>query len=329
MLPGPFASQVLADMGCEVTRIELPRFGDLTKEVPPKIDGVGFAYWMVNQGKKEVTLDFRKPEGLKKLLEMVKESDVVLEGFRPGLMDRVGLGFEALQKIRPGLVFASITGYDRRGEWGRRAGHDLNFLAVSGFLGVGNSEGKVAFPGCQMADLSGSMAAVIGILGALLETRLAGGEPKGRHISISMADTIHSLLTLPLGYMEATKKEPGLGVTWWSGGHPFYRLYETQDRRHIAVAAVEAGFAIALLDELGLSSWKDRLPGINDDHDGGLIKEMEAVFRGKTMAHWEAKLKDKDVCVTPVYSLKESVAVLEQSRRPIPKRHRRPTPDRK
>jgi crotonobetainyl-CoA:carnitine CoA-transferase CaiB-like acyl-CoA transferase len=247
LLPGPYASQVLHDMGMRVTRVELPYFGDLAREFPPMIGGVGATYWMVNQGKKVLIFDFRKPAGYKRVINLVKSCDVVLEGSRPGLMDRIGLGYDTLRKINPRLVYCSLVGYPPEGAWGRKAGHDLNFQAVSGLLGLGDCEGRVAFGAGQVADLSGSMAAVSGILAALLERQKTG---RGRRLNVAMAESFHSWLAIPLAELAATGEDPSLQPRWWNGGHPFYRLYDTADGRKLAVAAVEKGFAVALLDAL-------------------------------------------------------------------------------
>lgn len=308
LLPGPFATQMLSDMGCRVTRVELPHFGDLTRALPPMIGGVGSTYWMVNQGKKELCFDFRKPAGMRRLARMIRESDVLVEGFRPGLMDRIGLGYSEVRRLNPRLVYCSITGYDPLGPWGRKAGHDLNFQAVSGFLGLGDSEGRVAFPSVQVADLAGSMSAVTGILAALVERQRTR---RGRHIQISLANGIHSWLALSLGYLKATGKDPSLSRQWWNGGHPFYRLYDTQDGRKLAVAAVEKGFAVALLDELGLSTLRD-LADAPLENAERLIPTLEQIFKTASMAEWERRFAGKDFCVTGVYSLAEAVSFLER-----------------
>ncbi|MBI5631601.1 MAG: CoA transferase [Elusimicrobia bacterium] len=302
LLPGPYATQVLADMGCQVTRVELPHFGDMTRDLPPKIGNVGSTYWMVNQGKKRLCFDFRKREGMRRLQSLIKASDVLVEGFRPGLMERLGLGFRAVQRLNPRLIYCSITGYPSQGPMGRKAGHDLNFLAASGFLGLGNSEGRIAFPPTQIADLAGSMGAVSGILAALLERGQTG---KGRQLQLSLAQAVHSWLVIPLGHLKATGKDPSLGRFWWNGAHPFYRLYRAKDGRELAVAAVEKGFAVSLLDCLGLS----RLRNLADDpmrHRARLSGAMSRVFRTAALKEWESRFKGKDFCVSPVRFLAEA-----------------------
>lgn len=317
LLPGPYATQILADLGCKVTKIELPHFPDEARDMPPLIDGLGAVFRMVNEGKELLSLDFRKPEGLERVRALAAEADVLIEGFRPGLMDRCGLGAEELMALNPCLIYCSLTGYPGDGPWRRKAGHDLNFLAVSGFLGL-TPEPRV-LP-TQVADLTGSLAAVSGILAALVERGETG---RGKRVSVSMAETVHSLLPVPLGEALAAGEDPE-GPRWWNGAHPFYRLYETADGRRLAVAALEKPFALSLLDALGLQA----LRALADDplaHADTLTAELSRVLRGASAAEWEERLKDKDVCVTTVLGLGEARAFMEKLREPAPE----PKPRRK
>lgn len=310
LLPGPYATQMLADLGCRVTKIELPHFPDEAREMPPKIDGVGAVFRMVNSGKELLSVDFRKPEGLEKVRALAAEADIVIEGFRPGLMDRCGLGPDELMGLNPRLIYCSLTGYPDNGPWRRKAGHDLNFLAVSGFLGL---ETEPRVPATQVADLTGSLAAVSGILAALVERAATG---KGKRVSVSMVETIHSLLPVPLAEALTEGKDPE-GPRWWNGAHPFYRLYETADGRRLAVAALEKPFALSLLDALDLQSLRE----LADDplgHAEKLTAELARVLRGATAAEWEDRLKDKDVCVTMVLGLGEARAFMDKLREPAP-----------
>jgi len=309
MLPGPYATQILADMGCRVTRVELPYFQDPLKALAPTIGGIGSMYRLINRGKKTLSLDFRKPAGLRRLRGMIRGADVLVEGFRPGVMERIGLGFEAVRRVNPRLVYCSISGYNPASAWGRKAGHDLNFLAMSGFLGLGTSAGQVAFPSAQIADLAGSMAAVSGIFAALLER----DQPRrGRRIRISMTDAMHSWLVAALGHWRATGEDTGRGRHWWNGAHPFYRLYETKDGALLAVAALEKGFSLALLDILGLAGFKP----LADDplkNAAALSKKIQKVFKSADRKEWMKRFAAKDVCVTPVLSLAEAARFLRES----------------
>ncbi|MBI4678508.1 MAG: CoA transferase [Elusimicrobia bacterium] len=320
LLPGPYATQILADLGCRVTKIELPHFADEAREMPPKIDGVGSTFLMVNQGKEFLPLDFRKPEGLAAAHALAAEADILIEGFRPGLMDRCGLGPGELMKLNGRLIYCSLTGYPGDGPWRRKAGHDLNFLAVSGFLGL---SGEPAVPPTQVADLTGSLAAVAAVLAALVERGVTG---RGKRVSVSMAETAHSLLPVPLGEALAEGRDPE-GPRWWNGSHPFYRLYAASDGRWLAVAALEKPFALSLLDALGLES----LRGLADDplaHASELTAVLARVLAGASAAEWEDRLKDKDVCVTAVLGLGEARAFMDRLREPVPdaaaKRRRAP-----
>lgn len=298
LLPGPYATQALVEMGCRVTRVELPHFQDISREIPPKIEGVGALYWLINQGKRELRFDFRTPAGRKRMETLIRSSDVLMEGFRPGLMDRIGLGYAAVKKLNSKLVYCSLSGYSPSGPWAKTAGHDINFMAASGFLGLGNSEGRVAYPAAQLADVAGSLGALSGILAALVERAFTG---KGRHVQVAITDVLHSMLSIPLAELKATGKDAKPGKEWWSGGsHPFYGLYDTKDGRKMAVGALEPKFSIALMDVLGLSNLR-----------GTAVKEaLRRMFAEKTMLEWEKIFAGKDVCVTPVYTLGEAQARL-------------------
>lgn len=312
LLPGPYATQMLADLGCRVTKVELPHFPDDARRMPPLVDGVGAVYRMVNQGKRELSLDFRQPAGLAEARRLLAESDVLVEGFRPGLMDRVGLGAEAALRLNPRLVYCSLVGYPTAGPWRRKAGHDLNFLAVSGFLGLAPADRRPAMPPTQVADLTGAMAAVTAVLAALLERQATG---KGRRVEVSMAETAHALLPVALAEHRAGAVDPGSGGAWWDGSHPFYRLYQAADGAWLAVAALEKPFALSLLEALGLGA----LAPLADDplaNAAALAAALERAFRGSDAAAWAERLKSKDVCVTRVNRLAEAGPFLDWLRRP-------------
>lgn len=295
LLPGPYATQILSDMGMKVTCVEFPRFPELSRSLPPMIGGVGSLYWLLNRGKRRVILAPRS----RRLLALARSAHIVVEGFRPGVMERLGLGYAALKRSNPRLVYCSLGGYPAQGRLGSKAGHDLNFLAASGFLGLSPSP---AMPPVPLADLAGSMAAVSGTLAALLEGR-------GRHVRVSIAQATHSLLALPLAWARATGRDPGRARLWWNGAHPFYRLYAAKDGAAIAVGAVEKGFALALLDFLGLPALK-ALVDDPESHEKALAAALAASFRGRTGAQWRRALAATDFCVTPVLTLAEAAATL-------------------
>lgn len=296
---------VLSDMGLRVIRVELPHWPDALREIGPKISGHGFCFWMANRNKESLCLDFRKPAGRQALLKVISKADVLVEGFRPGLMDRLGFGAKELKKRFPRLVYVSITGYGQEGPLRNAAGHDLNFQALSGFLGSGDSNGAFSFPSVPLADLAGGLYAALGVLDAL---RRRDRDGKGRHVQVSLLDSIFSWQVLALGRYLATGKEPAPRENWWGGGFPFYRLYATKDGRRLAVAAVEKQFALDLLNQIGRSDLLGRMPQ-NDSvaADPVLTRELERTFRTRTLKEWTAILAGKDVCVTPVLRAAEAV----------------------
>lgn len=305
LLPGPFCSMLLADMGCRVVRVELPYWKDNVRDIPPLIEGQGFCYWMANRNKESLCLDFKKPEGRKVLERLLARADVLLEGFRPGLMERLGLGYKTLSKKHPRLVYCSLTGYGQEGPMRDKAGHDLNFLAQSGLLGLGDSNGGLSFPPTQIADLSGSLYAAAAILAALLDRERS---KKGRHIDISLADSVLSWLVLPAGHYRATGENPPLKGRWWNGSHPFYRIYRTKDGRHLAVGALERGFAGNLLRQMGLEDLEEKLGRRFDQFPREIAETLEAAFSKKTLQEWMEAFDGKDVCVTPVLSMEEALS---------------------
>lgn len=302
LLPGPFCTMILADLGCRVVKVELPHWADWAREAEPRIDGQGSAYWMLNRNKESLCLDFRKPEGLAALYRLLAKADVVVEGFRPPMMDKLGLGERELRGRNPRLVYCSISGYGD-GPRARRAGHDLNFQALAGLLSLGDSNGEVSFPPVQLADLSAGHYASTAILAAILER---GPKGKGRHVKVSMAEAVYTWPVFALGQWLATKSAPERRSQWWNGRNPLYRLYPTKDGRHFAVAILEKGFALDLLRQLGREDLAPRLDADGAEQDDVLARELEITFSRKTLAEWDGLLGDKDVCATPVLTLEET-----------------------
>ncbi|PCI38848.1 MAG: CoA transferase [Elusimicrobia bacterium] len=292
LLPGPFCTKLLAEMGMRVIRVELPHWPDRMRTVSPDIDGHGFAFWMVNRGKESICLNYRKPAGKKALLKMIEKVDVVVEGFRPGTMAKMGLDAKTLLKLNPKLVYLSLSGYGQTGPKARKAAHDVNFLAESGFLGARDSNNLVSFPSTQVGDLAGATTAAARVLGALLD----GG---GVHLDVAMDRVMRDWMVLPCGWELAAGTPYKPGTEWFSGSGPFYRLYKTKGGRYLAVGALEPQFHLNLLSELG----RDDLVG---KPRKTVERALERLFASKTLAYWSKKLADKDVCVSPVKTLAEA-----------------------
>lgn len=286
-LPGPFAAKLLCDLGAEVIKVELPQMPDPGRAHPA-------LFKALNRGKKLQAFDYSKGAGQARLLKLLKTARVLIEGFRPGLMTRLGLDYKALRKRLPGLIYCSITGYGQTGPWSRVAGHDLNYLAMSGALSQTG-----ALPPAPMADMAGAFYASLGITAALRRK-------KGAFLDISMTEAAQSILHLPASEAAETGKAPKKGERWWNGSDAFYGLYDTQEGRQVAVAALEDKFAARLLQLLGLERLEPMLAD-RAAHAQDLREALAAAFRGKSRDEWAALLFDKEACVAPVLDVKEAL----------------------
>jgi crotonobetainyl-CoA:carnitine CoA-transferase CaiB-like acyl-CoA transferase len=306
LLPGPFASMMLADMGAEVLRVEAPHRPDMVQLMPP-CDEEGNSAWhaLLNRSKRSLALDLKKPgatEVIKRLVG-VGGYDIVLEQFRPGVMDRLGVGYETLAAVNPGLIYCAITGYGQTGPYKDRAGHDLNYLALAGVLShTGRREGGPLPPGVQVADVGGgSLGAVTGILAAVIHRQVTG---EGQMVDISMFD-------MSIAWHSHVVSSYLVGGTvpdyesWNLNGGGFYDCYETADGRYLSVGSLEPqfwqGFCTAIerpeLIELGFAA----VPG----QMGDLKAEIAAVIEEKELAEWTAVFDQYDVCVEPVLTVPE------------------------
>ncbi len=295
LLPGAVATQQLADWGAEVIKIEEPRAGDYAREMNPAV------FARTNSGKKSVSLDLKHPSGRATFFALAREADVLIEGNRPGVMARLGLGYEELRTLNPRLIYVSLTGYGQHGPYAQLAGHDVNYMALGGVLGLN----VPVIPGVQIADLvGGSMQAVNGILLALLGRNQTG---EGRHVDISMYAGVTSLLTIPLAAWRATGREPMPGNEALSGRYACYNLYQAADARWLAVGALEPKFWAELCRRLGS---EDLIARQFEEPQDRVKERMASVFRTKPAADWFEELRDSDCCVTLVRTISEVAADL-------------------
>ena len=304
LLPGPAATRFLADFGAEVIKIEPPA-GDPARFVPPIIDGESALFAEINRGKKSVVADLKKDKDRRAVLELTASADVVMEGFRPGVMDRMGLGYAVLAAENPRLIYVAITGFGQTGPDALRAGHDVNYLALAGALNlIGLPAGPLAIPGFQIADIGGALHAVIGTLVALAAREKTG---RGQFVDVSMTNAVASLMLLPLAIFRATGCSPRRGDERLSGRYGCYGVYETADRRWVAVGALESKFWAALCRELDCEEF------ITDQYAEGDRREvirshLARVFRTQMAAEWEERFRGKDVCASAVLTLAEAGA---------------------
>jgi crotonobetainyl-CoA:carnitine CoA-transferase CaiB-like acyl-CoA transferase len=302
LLPGPMASLVLAEAGAEVVKIERPGVGEDMRHYEPKWgrDSVGFA--MLNRGKKSLALDLKDHRQLALLEPLLREADVLIEQFRPGVMDRLGLGYQAVAALNPRLVYCSITGYGQNGPKAHVAGHDLNYIGDTGLLALSlGRPQRPTVPPVLAADLAGgTYPAVVNILLALLRRHMTG---EGCHIDISMTDNLFMLMSWALGQSLVTGKWPKSGKELLTGGSPRYQLYPTADKRHVAAAPIEQRFWQNFCAAIELPE------DFRDDasHPAAAINKVREIIAGKPADHWRRVFFDKDCCCSIVASLEEAL----------------------
>jgi crotonobetainyl-CoA:carnitine CoA-transferase CaiB-like acyl-CoA transferase len=302
LLPGPFLTMVLGDLGADVIKIEDPRLGDYMRAAPPSKGGLSGRYLAVNRGKRSAVLDLKSPAGRDALLRMAAKADVVVESFRPGVLDKLGVGYAALAAANPQIVLCSISGYGQTGPYVDRAGHDLGYIALAGVLAMGGPAGGAPMmPGVQIADLAGgALWSATAILAALVGRHRTG---RGAHLDISMTEGALALVTAELGNLDcgvaATR-----GTATLNGGLACYGIYRTQDDRYVAVGALEPKFWIALNQALGRPASVAEL--IAPPADQATTRAALAqIFATRTAAQWNAALAGIDCCVEVVTELDE------------------------
>ena len=317
LLPGPLATRHLAEWGAEVIKIEGPAGSgqdDGARAMGRTADDIAadrpsLAFRTLNNGKTLRRMDLRDAAGRDALLEMARGADVLIEGFRPGVMQRLGLGWEALHAVNPRLVVGAISGYGQHGPWSQRAGHDINYIAMAGVLDqIATSDGRIAVPNFQIGDLlGGAQAALSGVLAALVGAQRTG---RGRFVDISMTHEVLRHHVLASAALAATGQVPPRGRDLLSGGAPCYAVYETADGRHLAVGALELKFWRELCRAIGRPQWETRHWSLGEAPGSeaamALQAELGAMFATRALSHWVGLLDAVDCCVTPVLRLDEA-----------------------
>ncbi|MFB4168467.1 CaiB/BaiF CoA transferase family protein [Virgibacillus sp. JSM 102003] len=305
LLPGPYCTMLLADFGAEVIKVEDPDSGDYARAFYPKIAGISAMFHSLNRNKKSVCLNLKLPEDKQVFLEMVKNADVVIESFRPGVMERLGLSYEQLKAVNPALVYCAITGYGQTGPYANRPGHDLNYLSYAGLLNLmGEKGGKPIIPATTIADIGGgAYPAVTGILMALLNKEKTG---KGQFVDISMLDNVISWMQTLLPDYLATNNNPNRGEQMLDGGKACYAVYETIDGRYISVGALEPKFWTAFCKSIGKSNFIP-LQDAPLDKQLQLKQEIQRIIFTKTLSEWMEVFSDIDACVSPVLTFQEMI----------------------
>jgi crotonobetainyl-CoA:carnitine CoA-transferase CaiB-like acyl-CoA transferase len=298
LLPGPMCTLLLADAGADVIKIERPE-GDDMRAYPPKLgmDSVNFS--LLNRGKKSIVANLKDPKTREKIEALIREADVIVEQFRPGVMDRLGLGFEQAHALNPRLVYCSITGFGQTGPYAQIAAHDMNYQAKTGMVGLGaGADGAPQVPPVLVADLAaGAYPAVVNILLGLRQRDLTG---QGCHLDVSMADNLFPLMYWGLGHGWAANLWPKAGDELLTGGSPRYQIYQTSDQKYLSAAPLEDKFWQRFLALIGA-------PELADLEQPALVKASIArIIAAHPAAHWMALFEGQDVCVAEIVTLKQA-----------------------
>lgn len=310
LLPGPYATQLLADAGADVVKVEDTGAGDYAREMAPlreTDDGaVGTIFDAVNRGKRSVALDLKSDAGLAAFHDLAAGADVVVESFRPGVVDRLGVGYEDVRETNPGVVYCSLTGYGNEGPEAARVGHDLNYVGRAGLLDMTreNPDAAPVVPGYQVADLAGGLFTAFAVVGGLLSREL--GDGTGEYVDVAMADVV-----LSFGQAIATEAlagaDPRPGETPLAGAYPWYDSYEAADGRYVTLAALEPQFWEAFCETVGREDLLEA-HGTDDDAERAALREaLEGVFAERTREEWVDSFDGVDGTVDGVYSPAEAV----------------------
>lgn len=301
LLPGPICSLLLAEAGAEVLKIERPVSGDDMRHYDPLYDGVGVNFVLLNRGKTSQVVDLKTQEGISVVKELVESTDILIEQFRPGVMQRLGLGYEDLIKINPTLVYCSISGYGQSGPYKDKAGHDLNYVAQSGLLSLTEDlNGAPLIPAVLLADIAGGgLPAFHNILLALIKVKTIG---KGCHLDISMTENLFLFSYWAMAQGQATGHWPEPSKSLTTGGSARYQIYKAKDGRYLATAPLEEKFWITFCEVVGVN------PTIESEVSSEVaIKVVQDAISKKNLDQWMMAFEGKDVCVTPVRSMEDAM----------------------
>lgn len=305
LLPGPYTTMLLADFGADVIKIEDTTLGDYTRWGEPKIGDLSAMFHSLNRNKRSVALDLKSEKNKEIFIELVKTADVLIEGFRPGVMDRLGLGYEELKKHNPRLVYCAITNFGQDGPYRDVPAHDLNFLSYSGLIDLQGEQGrKPVTSSVQIGDIGGgALMAAIGVLVSVIEAKNSG---KGQLVDISMLDGAVSWMQTILPNYFATNQLPKRGELQLNGAKACYEVYETKDNRYLSVGSLELKFWKNFCKVIGKEELIDKLDAPNEEQRE-MKKEIQDVIITKTLKEWQQLFEGVDTCVAPILTVEEMV----------------------
>ena len=295
--PGPFCGMLLGDMGADVLRVDRLQASDLGLPVAPKYD-------VMSRGRRSIALDLKRPESIQTVLALAAKADALIEGFRPGVTERLGLGPDVFFARNPRLVYGRVTGWGQDGPLAQAAGHDINYIALTGALHAIGRKGEAPVPPLNLiGDFGGGgMVLAFGVACALFEARASG---RGQVIDASMTEGVAGLMAMFYGRMAAGHWRDERGVNVLDSGAPWYNAYETADGKHVAIGSIEGRFFAELLERLGLDA--AALPGQFEIARWPELRiALAAAFKTKTRDEWCRELEGTDVCFAPVLSIAEA-----------------------
>ncbi|MFN8552255.1 MAG: CaiB/BaiF CoA-transferase family protein [Candidatus Obscuribacterales bacterium] len=301
LLPGELCSTALSDLGCAVLRIE-PLTATLGQMLPPIIDGHSLYFWSLHRNKQRISVDLKRADGVKIARRVIKDADVLIENFRPGVMDRLGLGYKEMSALNPGLIYCSISGYGQSGSWSEKPGHDLNLIAESGVLAMNARDGeKPILPSVLVSDYTSAMYAAIRITSQLYERHRTNA---GVHIDVSMFESALSTMGIMGTALLYEELHPELGHYEYPRELPNYTVYECSDHRYLAVAALEAPFWKTFCEKAGIPELADKVVKSVDQE---ISNKIAAVIRQKPLHEWISVFENTNCCVSPVSTIAEAL----------------------
>lgn len=302
LLPGPYGSLLLADLGMEVLKVEDLKMGDYMRKIGliRKQDSVYFL--AINRNKKSMTLNLKTKEGKEIFYKLIHTYDIVLESFRPGVMDRLGIGYKELKRRNPRVILCSISGYGQDGPYRDRSGHDVNYIGLGGILELIGTKDRPVIPGIPIADLgAGGMMAALAILAAVVHRQKTG---EGQYLDVSMLDGVISWLSLHAGRYFMDEELPQRGDMLLTGRHACYQVYETKDGRFMSLGALELKFWENFCEAIGRKDLAHK-QFVEGEEQIRLIEEVRTIFKGRTQKEWVEFFKNADACCEPVLNLEE------------------------
>jgi len=310
LIPGAYCTSILGDVGAEVVKVEELNVGDYERQIHPFIGSMASRFLILNRNKKSIALNLKERKGREVFLKMLETADVLIEGFRPGAMKKLGLDYESLQANNPRLIYCSVSSFGHDGPYRDVSAHDINILGLSGFFDItGTREGRLAIPGVQISDFVAGTNAALAILIALISRQSTDA---GQFLDISMFDGMMTWMLDAARYSFAGHAVPGKGMGRLWGGFPNYNVYETKNGKFITIGCLETKFKRALLQKLGGEDFLGAEDGATsstfDDSDADVYDFLRRTFLTKTADEWMDELGPLNICVGPVNTLEEALS---------------------